>query len=92
MYLAQRLTGVQLCNKRNELFIPESQCNYFYFYIPSASEPSVNFFLNLASLLSVDSIFSVIFTRLYVVELSETGLKTNSTTQMYERRVLIQWL
>ena len=52
----------------------------------------MNFFLNLASLLSVDSIFSVIFTRLYVVELSETGLKTNSTTQIYERRVLIQWL
>ena len=36
------------------------------------------FFSNLALLLSVDSIFSVIFTCLYVVELSETGLKTSS--------------
>ena len=54
----------------------------------------MNFFSNLALLSSVDSIFSVIFTCLYVVELSETAWLKNKQhcTQMYQRRVLIQWL
>ena len=39
----------------------------------------MNFFSNLALLLSIDSIFSVIFTCLYVVELSETAWLKNKT-------------
>ena len=56
----------------------------------------MNFFSNLALLSSVDtgSMFSVIFTCLYVVELSETAWLKNKQhcMQMYQRRVLIQWL